>query len=228
MYRMLFGTRHHSDQPHCRTSRTLNLHESQIMVRKCEEGFRHTAITKATARADPAVFVLDSAAGSIQKWTTESLREALKRESRIGIGQELTIAAYREIAIGISWRFLRGTTAFKTDNGEEGQEAWNQEDMASIIADLQAGHTPHVAGMIYAGGLMEMVGAVADKRMQFRMSSMDWHQFLGFETLQACKKRERAPFEEEADEARFDRWARMQDMDMTARLKQMVGDICRP
>ena len=47
---------------------------------------------------------------------------------------------------------------------------------------------------------------------------------MGFEGPQACKKRKRAPFEEEADEARFDRWARMQDMDATAALKRMVGD----
>jgi hypothetical protein len=67
MYHMLFGTRHHSDQLHCRTSRTLNLRESQIILRKCKEELRHTAITKATSRADPAVVVLDSAAGSIRR-----------------------------------------------------------------------------------------------------------------------------------------------------------------
>jgi hypothetical protein len=57
-----------------------------------------------------------------RKWTTERLREALKRESRIRIGQELTIAAYRKIAISISQRFLRGSTAFKAEEGDE-QEA---------------------------------------------------------------------------------------------------------
>jgi hypothetical protein len=45
--------------------------------------------------------------------------------------------------------------------------------MASIVTDLQAGHIPHVAGMIYARGLIEISSAVVDKRMQFRMSSMD-------------------------------------------------------
>lgn len=56
---------------------------------------------------------------------------------------------------------------------------------------------------------MEMAGIVAEKQMQFRMSSINWHQFLGFNALQTCKKQKRAPFEEEADEARFDQWARM-------------------
>jgi len=57
-----------------------------------------------------------------RKWTSDRLREALKRESRVGLGQELTIAAYREIAIGISRRFLRGSTAFRVEEGDENQE----------------------------------------------------------------------------------------------------------
>ncbi|KAG9380640.1 RecQ Superfamily II DNA helicase [Pyrenophora tritici-repentis] len=40
-----------------------------------------------------------------RKWTTDRLREALKRESRIAMGQEWTFAGYREMAIGISRRF---------------------------------------------------------------------------------------------------------------------------
>jgi hypothetical protein len=115
-----------------------------------------------------------------RKWTTERLREALKRESQIGIGQELTIAAYREIAIGISRRFLRGSTAFKTEEGDE-NEAWDKENAGASIADEQAGHTAHVAGLIYARGIMEQAGVVADKRQQFRASSSDWHRFLGFQ-----------------------------------------------
>ena len=57
-----------------------------------------------------------------RKWTTDRLREALKRESRIGVGQEWTFAGYREMAISISRRFLRGSAAFKADEGEENKE----------------------------------------------------------------------------------------------------------
>ena len=161
-----------------------------------------------------------------RKWTTERLRETLKRESRIGIGQELTIAAYREIAIGISRRFLRGSTAFKTEEGDE-NEAWDEEHAGASIADEQAGHTAHSAGLIYARGIMEQAGAVADKRQQFRASSGDWHRFLGFcdaeEEKTAIGKRKRAPFESEADEARMDRWGRLRKMDTTAQMKRMMG-----
>jgi hypothetical protein len=54
-----------------------------------------------------------------RKWITERLQEALKRESRIRIEQEWTMAAYRKITIGISRRFLRGSTAFKAEEGDE-------------------------------------------------------------------------------------------------------------
>jgi hypothetical protein len=96
-----------------------------------------------------------------RKWTSDRLREALKRESRVGLGQGWTIAAYREIAIGISRRFMRGPTAFRAEEGEENEE-WNEENMAGVIADEQSGHTAHIAGLIYARGIMEQAGVTAD------------------------------------------------------------------
>jgi hypothetical protein len=161
-----------------------------------------------------------------RKWTSERFRDALKRESRIGLGQELTIASYREIAIGISRRFLRRSTAFAADEGDE-SEGWNEENRESLIADEQAGHTAHIAGMIYARGIMEQAGVVAEKRQQFRASGMEWHRFLGFQDAEeggkSSKKRKRAPFESEADEARIDRWGRLRNMDTRAQLKRMMS-----
>ena len=162
-----------------------------------------------------------------RKWTTDRLREMLKRESRVGLGQALTAQAYREIAIGISRRFMRRSTAFIAGDSDESCE-WDEEKMAAAIADEQAGHSPHIAGMIYARGIMEQAGAVADKRQQFRMSSTDWHRFLGFQSVAneayTCKKRKRAPFESEADEGRIERWGRLRKMDTEAQLKRMMGD----
>jgi hypothetical protein len=161
-----------------------------------------------------------------RKWTSDRFRETLKRESRIGLGLELTIPAYREIAIGISRRFLRKSTAFSTEEGDE-NEAWEEEENSEgNIADLQAGHTAHIAGMIYARGIMELAGAVADKRQQFRASSTDWHRFLGFQVdgeEKSWRKRKQAPFECEADEARVDRWARLRKMDTAAQLQRIMG-----
>jgi superfamily II DNA or RNA helicase len=158
-----------------------------------------------------------------RKWTTDRLREALKRESQIAMGQEWTFAGYREIAIGISRRFLRGSTAFKAEEGDENEE-WSEENIAAAIADEQSGHTSHVAGLVYARGIMEQAGAVADKRQQFRASSPDWHRFLGFqadvEDGKESRKRKRAPFESEADEARIHRWQRLK-IDASAQQRMM-------
>jgi superfamily II DNA helicase RecQ len=162
-----------------------------------------------------------------RKWTSDRLREVLKRESIIGLGQALTIQSYRDIAIGISRRFMRGSTAFGTDDGDENEE-WDQENAAAITVDLQAGHTAHVAGLIYGRGIMEMAGAVANKRQQFRISSIDWHRFLGFQSAMdevghTCKKRKLAPFESEAVEGQFDRRWRLKKMDAASQLRRMMG-----
>ncbi|GME47475.1 putative DNA helicase protein [Neofusicoccum parvum] len=60
-----------------------------------------------------------------KRWTTERMREAMKKESRISLGQELMVRAYRDVAIGISRRFMRGSSAFRVDEeggGENGNE----------------------------------------------------------------------------------------------------------
>ena len=108
-----------------------------------------------------------------RKWTTERLRETLKRESRVGLGQAVTVQAYREIAIGISRRFMRRSTALAAEEGEENSE-WDEEKMAAAIADEQAGHSPHIAGLIYARGIMEQAGVTADRRQLFRHHSACW------------------------------------------------------
>jgi len=81
--------------------------------------------------------------------------------------------------------------------------------------------------MIYARGIIEQAGAVADKRQQFRISSTDWHRFLGFQASSTeedeCRKRKRAPFESEADEARIDRWERLRKINTTMQLQRMMG-----
>jgi hypothetical protein len=57
-----------------------------------------------------------------RKWTSDRFQETLKRKSQIGLGLELTIPAYREIAISISRRFLRKSTAFQAEEGDENEE----------------------------------------------------------------------------------------------------------
>jgi hypothetical protein len=54
-----------------------------------------------------------------KEWTSERMRQVLKKATMVGLGQELTIQAYREIAIRISRRFIRGSTVFQQEEEEE-------------------------------------------------------------------------------------------------------------
>ncbi|KAL4981923.1 hypothetical protein BDW68DRAFT_183033 [Aspergillus falconensis] len=94
--------------------------------------------------------------GTGRLWTSKRFREGLKQESQTCLGAQhpLNIANYQHIAIGISWRFLRPSSAFPNNIQME-----REPEMAAIgankdlngigdIADKQARHTPHVAGIV--------------------------------------------------------------------------------
>ena len=101
-----------------------------------------------------------------RQFTSERMRKCIKRQTQIGMGVGLTIQMYREISIAMSRRWVRKQDAFRMDEDDEDGE-WNEDD-SNQIADEQAGHTSHVAGMIYARGIMERSGEVASKRERFR------------------------------------------------------------
>jgi hypothetical protein len=51
--------------------------------------------------------------GTGRDWSSDRLREVLKRETTIGLnGQAIYLNAYRDIAIGISRRFMRPSSVF--------------------------------------------------------------------------------------------------------------------
>jgi superfamily II DNA helicase RecQ len=162
-----------------------------------------------------------------KKWTSERMRKAIKKESVVGMGVELGIQSYRELAIAISRRYLRNKQAFRPD--EDDEDGDRDEDAENDIADEQAGHSSHIAGTVYARGIMERDGEVASKRQRFRESSVAWHRFLGFEPGPDeigihDRKRKRAPFEEEYEEGRIDRCKRLRATNIHDALKQMMGE----
>ncbi|RHZ49046.1 uncharacterized protein CDV56_103939 [Aspergillus thermomutatus] len=98
--------------------------------------------------------------GTGREWSSERFREALKRETRTQLGTAIHIAAYRDITIAISRRFLRPSTAFPHNIQEanpapaamdaDAEEGMDMEQWIGHITDLQAAHSSHVAGMVYA------------------------------------------------------------------------------
>ena len=55
-----------------------------------------------------------------RKWTTERMKHELQRVSEAGLGQSINVAAYRQIAIAISRRWIRKGTSSATD-GDRGR-----------------------------------------------------------------------------------------------------------
>ncbi|KAL8740051.1 MAG: hypothetical protein Q9190_007204 [Brigantiaea leucoxantha] len=118
-----------------------------------------------------------------EPWTSDKMSKMLKREFILATGHGITISSYREIAIAISRRYLRGNEAFKQDensndknNGKNDDDDDNGDD---DIMDLHAGHGSHVADMIYGRLITEQRGVLASKRERFRQLSIAWHRSKG-------------------------------------------------
>lgn len=155
-----------------------------------------------------------------KEWTSQRFSQGLKEASRCGIGASIGIQAWRDIAIGISRRYLRQEHVFRpNENDEEGIA-----EEAEEIHDAQAAHTSHVAGQVYARGIMEMEGVVASRRQRFRATSVAWHRFLGFEEIEMGRgKRRRGPFETEAENVLFQRWKRMRGLNIHDEFRRMMN-----
>ncbi|RHZ43207.1 uncharacterized protein CDV56_101272 [Aspergillus thermomutatus] len=109
----------------------------------------------------------------------------------------------------------------------DAKEFMDDEQWISHIADLQAAHSSHVAGMVYGRSIHEQAGSTNHRREMFRLSSTDWHQFLGFAstatTPSILGKRKRAPWEDEAEVSRIERRHQLATMDMEAAAQRMTG-----
>ncbi|CAI7634108.1 unnamed protein product [Penicillium pancosmium] len=166
---------------------------------------------------------------SQRAWSPERLRDAIQRESKIGLGgQMLNIAAWRDIAIAISRRFLRTSSAFGLYPTNPESDEFGEEDTVDSHLDLQAGHSSHVAGMVYARQMQEAPGTVAFRRTMFRNISQDWHKFLGFPadslaTVRAEKKRKRAPWEDEQQEDQLERRFKLAETKPEEALQHFMG-----
>ncbi|KAJ9480580.1 hypothetical protein VN97_g12971, partial [Penicillium thymicola] len=182
--------------------------------------------------------------GTGRAWSSPRFREALRYESSIGLhGHALNIPSYRDIAIAISRRFLRTTSAFPlnsydvgdVDNDSDYVDNVDQEDSAGFdsvlgrIADLQAAHSSHVAGFVYGREITEQAGSTVQRRELFRLSSTDWHRFLAFSSVESplsriLGKRKRAPWEQDNEERRTARRYLLQETDMAKALQSLFGD----
>ncbi|KAG6266915.1 hypothetical protein E4U47_005546 [Claviceps purpurea] len=107
-----------------------------------------------------------------------------------------------------------------------GAEYEDEDGIDDEASDLQAGHGTYVAGMIYARELQQGLGGTAMARERFREVSTKWHGFFDFHVRDAAqpgKKRKREPFESDRDEARYDRLHKLQQVNISGQLQQIMG-----
>ena len=138
------------------------------------------------------------------------MKRHLQRATEAGLGHKINVAAYRHIAIAISRKWVRSSSAFTDEETiEDGDE----------IADDQATHSPFTAGAIYAREMQELPGSTASRRQQFRTASVDWHRFLGFSSsikdeVRRGIKRKGDPFEAHSKRSRIEREHRVRHMNI--------------
>ncbi|KAA8645213.1 uncharacterized protein ATNIH1004_009430 [Aspergillus tanneri] len=160
--------------------------------------------------------------GTRRKWTSERFREVLKRETKTRLKQAINIQWYRDIAIGISRRFLRATAAFASNMQEE-------RDLAQAVlnADTEEG-----GAFIPIGGWSVWpwyYRAARDHGTSPRNVSALQHRLapvLGFASAaepSPLGKRKRSPWEDEAEEGRVVRRHRLNIADMRTTLQHMTG-----
>lgn len=85
-------------------------------------------------------------------WDTPRITRAIEHASRRWIGTSLGTRAWRELAIGISRRFLQRKHAFDYDEEDEDSDRDVDEDNPEEIHDIQAAYTSWTAGNIYSVG----------------------------------------------------------------------------
>ncbi|KAJ3469903.1 hypothetical protein MRS44_000002 [Fusarium solani] len=157
-----------------------------------------------------------------RNWTPDRVRRIIQRDSKRLLGTMLNISSWRQIAIAISRRYL--DKAFKESTIDGVEEDDDGVDDNPI--DLQAGHGTHVAGMVYARELQQGLFSTATMRDKFRSVSRQWHRFLEFregDSLAVAIRRKREPFETEREYHQLQRFRRLQQVDIAARLREMIG-----
>ena len=70
------------------------------------------------------------------------------------MGVRMGVQAYRDISIGIGRRYLKDSESFEPDPEDQDEDEGGPQDENEAV-DLQAGHTSHIAGMIYARSIHE-------------------------------------------------------------------------
>jgi superfamily II DNA or RNA helicase len=171
-----------------------------------------------------------------KKWTGESFRKVLKRESDQLIGVPLNKKSYRHIAIAISDRYMK-RAKFDLEKEKDERQDKNEDEQHDEVVARQSGHTVETAGATYARLLEEAPSHVQQMRYRFRTSSIEWHEVLQFSRqlegndlekdsgsrLGGDLKRGWGEEHERSPGPRFRRWQALRQTDLQSALQQLMG-----
>jgi superfamily II DNA or RNA helicase len=160
-----------------------------------------------------------------RRWDSVRMARALRQATSTKLGCSLGIRDYRQVAIAISRRFLRRRAQF-AGGGEDGGGGSDSDGEPDHTADLQAGHGSRLAGALYARESHELAGTLATLRARFRVSSVEWHRFLGFSDARSRKRK--LPFEQDADGSCRDRWRALRLISTESLFKRALGEAATP
>lgn len=144
-------------------------------------------------------------------WSSEAMRGAVQAFTKRFLGVSVHISAWRHMAIAISRKYL--ATPFEDEAEEE-----------DGILDQQAGHSTHIAEVIYARELSMPFGRNT-QRDKFYQASVMWHRFLLLGQLEAVMVagRRLLPVAEQFHRGQVRRLRRLQEVDLLGHLRAMLG-----
>ena len=156
-------------------------------------------------------------------WTSDRIRRRLEEATLAGMGVSVNISTYRQIAIAIARRYLKGEGFIDDRDDEEDVEDDDTGTAApDHTLDAQAGHTTYISNMIYARAIMEGPGQTKNQRTQFLNASQAWHRFLEFPSAVEAVSCKRKWVLEEQD-ACMTRWKRMRHVNVQTMLQRIAG-----
>jgi superfamily II DNA helicase RecQ len=170
-----------------------------------------------------------------KEWNTDRVRQMLVRATSEWMGCQVTIQAWRHIAIAIFRRYIDDKKVQEMVNEEDDENNSKErgEYVEDEMYDLAANHSSRTANMMYGRELTESPFETMRRRRGFRGVSRQWHRLLLLGSVvvddDKTKKRTAGVQEEmermrkEAKAEQFRRWKQMRRTDVKAQLKSMVG-----
>lgn len=166
-------------------------------------------------------------------WNSQRIRRVLIQETGRHLGQRIHLLAWRHIIAAIIRQYSRDQ---RVHTALDDMENAHQQALAAIDdpRDLGFGHSTYTGERVYGRGAEQSPFQTISEQDAFRRVSIEWHQFLQFESAIQMVQRQREGLEypiidvdEEVRERQRKRWKALQRLDLDKALRQFMGAEAR-